>query len=171
MTVAAYESTVQHPTNQQTLYDRDFHAWTHEMAEALRSSQWEGLDVGNLVEEIESLGRRERQELENRLAVLLGHLLKWQYQSTERSNSWRATIREQRRRISKLLIESPSLKSYRSTALLDAYLNGLDLEFKRPIYPMKPFRRSARTSLNGRSILISFPIRDLRNLGGQYGIQ
>lgn len=61
------------------------------------------------------------------MAVLLGHLLKWQYQRTERSNSWRATIREQRRRISKLLIESPSLKSYRSTTLLDAYLNGLDL--------------------------------------------
>ena len=139
MTVAAYESTVQHPTNQQTLYDRDFHAWTHEMAEALRSSQWEGLDVGNLVEEIESLGRRERQELENRLAVLLGYLLKWQYQSTERSNSWRATIREQRRRISKLLIESPSLKSYRSTALLDAYLNGLDLAIQETNLPDETF--------------------------------
>ena len=127
MTVSTYKSTIQYPTNQEALYDRDFHAWTQEMAEALRSSQWEELDIENLVEEIESLGRRERQELENRLAILLGHLLKWQYQSTERSNSWRATIREQRRRISKLLIDSPSLKPYRSTAIPDAYLNGLDL--------------------------------------------
>lgn len=109
------------------------------MAEALRSSQWDGLDVGNLVEEIESLGRRERQELENRLAVLLGHLLKWQYQPTERSNSWRATIREQRRRISRLLMDSPSLKSHRSTDLLYAYFNGLDLAIQETNLPDETF--------------------------------
>jgi len=34
----------------------------------------------NLIEEIASLGKRERQELRNRLGVLLGHLLKWHYQ-------------------------------------------------------------------------------------------
>ncbi|NJM46678.1 MAG: DUF29 domain-containing protein [Alkalinema sp. RU_4_3] len=91
-------------------YDRDFYAWTQEMVVALRSGNWAALDIENLVEEVEALGRRERQELENRLAVLLGHLLKWDYQPEQRSNSWRATVREQRRRIDKLLRENLSLK-------------------------------------------------------------
>jgi hypothetical protein len=118
------------PYNPQTkpkLYDRDFYAWTQVMAEALRSGDWSALDVENLVEEIESLGRRERQELENRLAVLLGHLLKWQYQPENRSNSWRATLREQQRRIRKLLKENPSLQPNIAIAMSEAYLSGRDL--------------------------------------------
>jgi hypothetical protein len=62
------------------LYDSDFYGWTQQQAKLLRQKKWESLDLANLVEEIESLGRGERQELENRLAVLLGHLLKWQFQ-------------------------------------------------------------------------------------------
>ncbi len=63
-----------------TLYDQDFYAWTQRQVELLRSGRWGELDIENLVEEIESLGRQERQELHNRLGVLLGHLLKWHYQ-------------------------------------------------------------------------------------------
>jgi Domain of unknown function DUF29 len=65
MTIAPHN-----PLIKPSLYDHDFHAWTQVMAEALRSGDWSALDVENLVEEIESLGRRERQELENRLAAL-----------------------------------------------------------------------------------------------------
>lgn len=61
------------------LYDTDFHAWTLEQVSLLQSQQFAQLDVVNLIEEIEALGRKERQELRNRLSVLLGHLLKWQF--------------------------------------------------------------------------------------------
>ncbi len=121
------------------LYDRDFHAWTETMAEALRSRHWSDLDIENLVEEIESLGRRERQELGNRLGVLIGHLLKWEYQPAQRSNSWRATLREQRRRIQKLLLESPSLKPYVSAAIVEAYLDGRDLAIQETNLPDETF--------------------------------
>jgi hypothetical protein len=47
-----------------------------------------------LVEEIVSLGRQQKQELRNRLGVLIGHLLKWDYQPELRGKSWKATIRE-----------------------------------------------------------------------------
>jgi Domain of unknown function DUF29 len=120
-------------------YDRDFYAWTQDMATALRSGDWAALDIENLVEEMESLGRRERQELENRLAVLLGHLLKWDYQPEQRSNSWRATLREQRRRISKLLRENPSLKPYTAEAMVDAYLMGRDLAIQETNLPDEVF--------------------------------
>ena len=94
------------------LYETDFYAWTQQQAKLLKIKAWDELDTANLIEEIESLGRKERQELRNRLGILIGHLLKWQYQPQYRSNSWLATIKEQRRELQILLTENPSLKSY-----------------------------------------------------------
>jgi hypothetical protein len=95
-----------------TSYYTDFYAWTIEQADRLKTQQWQNLDIENLVEEIESLGRQERQQLTHRFGILLGHLLKWQYQPSYRSHSWQATIREQRRRILRLLEENPSLQPF-----------------------------------------------------------
>ena len=58
------------------LYEIDFYAWTQEQVSLLKTQQWNELDTINLIEEIEALGRKERQELRNRLGILLGHLLK-----------------------------------------------------------------------------------------------
>jgi Domain of unknown function DUF29 len=82
-----------------TLYDQDFYAWTQRQMQLLKAGCWNELDIENLIEELDSLGKQERQELRNRLEVLLGHLLKWRYQPELRCKSWRATIREQRRQI------------------------------------------------------------------------
>jgi hypothetical protein len=111
----------------ENLYETDFYAWTKEQAELLKNKIWEQVDLPNLIEEIESLGRQERQELRNRLGVLLGHLLKWQYQPSNRGNSWLATIREQRREAARVLKENPSLKPYLSEAVRLGYESGVDL--------------------------------------------
>ncbi len=63
----------------------------------MRNHQWSQLDLRNLIEEIESLGKQQRQELRKRLSVLTGHLLKWEYQLQRLSRSWLARIRVQRR--------------------------------------------------------------------------
>jgi hypothetical protein len=115
---------------QSILYQTDFYAWTQEQAELLKLGKLNALDILNLVEEIESLGKQQKQELRNRLGVLIGHLLKWDYQPDFRSKSWRVTIREQRRRIKEHMIENPSLKSYLSQAILEAYQDGVDLVLK-----------------------------------------
>ncbi|MEY3400984.1 MAG: hypothetical protein RLZZ86_599, partial [Cyanobacteriota bacterium] len=86
-----------------SLYTNDFHAWTQEQVNVLKNQQWDRLDTVNLIEELETLGRKERPELRNRLALLLGHLLKWQFQTENRSSSWLSTIREQRIQIKLLL--------------------------------------------------------------------
>ena len=109
------------------LYETDFYAWTLEQSKLLQISDFKGLDIVNLVEEIESLGKQQRQELENRLAILLGHLLKWDYQPERRSKSWKATIREQRRVIQRLMQANPSLKPYLEEAIAYAYQSGIDL--------------------------------------------
>jgi Domain of unknown function DUF29 len=114
----------------QNLYETDFYAWTQEQVDLLNAHHWDQLDTPNLIEEIESLGRKERQELRNRLAVLLGHLLKWQFQSEKRSNSWLGIIREQRIQIRLLLDDSPSLKPYLNEIFLAAYELGLALAIR-----------------------------------------
>jgi ribosomal protein L29 len=102
-------------------YEEDFYAWTIEQARLLRSGELSSIDAANIAEEIESLGRSDRHQLESRLTVLLMHLLKWRIQSKLRSASWSGTIGEQRRRVAKLLKESPSLRPFVSEAMPEAY--------------------------------------------------
>lgn len=91
-----------------SLYEADFYAWTQQQIELLKEQAWHSLDVQNLIEELADLGRHERQELRNRECVLLGHLLKWPFQPQQQSNSWLATIREQRDQLAILLDEIPA---------------------------------------------------------------
>lgn len=120
------ETTIPAPN----LYEKDFYSWTQEQASLLRNQQWSQLDLENLIEEIESLGKQQRQELRNRLSLLIGHLLKWEYQSERRSRSWLATIRIQRLDVSELLEDNPSLKPYLEEALQKAYIKGVELAVK-----------------------------------------
>jgi len=113
-----------------SLYENDFYAWTEEQVNLLKNQQWEQVDATNLIEEIKSLGRKERQELRDRLGVLLGHLLKWQFQSEKRSSNWLSTIREQRIQIKLLLADSPSLKPYLNQFFFAAYELGLALAIR-----------------------------------------
>lgn len=108
-------------TNATTEYERDFHAWALENAALLRQRQFMEVDVENIAEELDSMGRSERHELVNRLAVLLAHLLKWRFQPERRGKSWRATIQEQRLRIHEHLAESPSLRHHLESSYLKAY--------------------------------------------------
>ncbi len=103
------------------MYEQDFYAWTQEQAALLREGASVELDWLNLAEEVESLGKRDRRELGYRLQTLLLHLLKWQWQPTERSGSWRSTIREQRSRLGRLLRQSPSLAPLVPQTLQEEY--------------------------------------------------
>jgi Domain of unknown function DUF29 len=109
-------------TNQtRSLYDQDFVGWTEQMVTALRQGNWAGLDIENLIEEVEALGKSDRRAIKSRLEVLLMHLLKWQFQPAQRSRSWEATILEQRMRIAEILDDSPRLKNYLPTVVKGCY--------------------------------------------------
>ncbi|CDM93671.1 MAG: DUF29 domain-containing protein [Limnospira sp. PMC 1291.21] len=113
-----YGYSMKTPNN---LYEEDFYLWTQITAEQLKENQFTQVDVANLIEEIESMGRNEKRELKSRLIVLLMHLLKWHYQPTKRSESWRSTITEQRICIEGLLEDSPSLKPLLTEVFKDCY--------------------------------------------------
>jgi len=106
---------------QNNLYEQDFYLWTQITAEQLKKNKFNEIDITNLIEEIESMGRSEKRELKIRLVVLLMQLLKWHYQPEKRSESWRSTITEQRICIEGLLEDSPSLKPLLSEVFEDCY--------------------------------------------------
>ena len=102
-------------------YDRDFYAWAMEQAALLRAGRLSEADIGNIAEEIESMGRSEKRELVNRRTALLTHLLKWQAQPARRGNSWRLTVLIQRGRLAEHLKDNPSLRSTLPDAFATAY--------------------------------------------------
>ena len=109
-------------TNSQDLYNRDYCQWLIHTAKLLKGKEFAKLDLENLIEEIESLGKSEKRAISSNLIIVILHLLKWRYQPEKRYNSWKSSIREHRRRIQRLLIDSPSLNNYLSEILADCYL-------------------------------------------------
>ena len=103
------------------LYEQDYYHWLVVTAELLKAGKLIELDTSHLIEEIEDLGKSQRQALKSNLWVLLMHLLKWHYQSEMRSGSWRSTIREHRERLDDILEDSPSLKNYYLEMLPQCY--------------------------------------------------
>jgi Domain of unknown function DUF29 len=80
------------------LYDEDFYVWTEVQGRLLRERRFEALDLANLIEEVEALGRSEKSKVLNDASVIIEHLLKLQYSPAEQPrNVWRASVREHRR--------------------------------------------------------------------------
>ncbi|MCP5177097.1 MAG: DUF29 domain-containing protein [Moraxellaceae bacterium] len=78
-----------------TAYKTDIIAWANEQAAFIRAGRFDLLDLENIAEEIEDVGKSEQRELENRMSILLAHLLKWQL----KARRGQLTIKEQRKRI------------------------------------------------------------------------
>ncbi len=102
-------------------YEEDFYGWSIATAALLKERKLTELDFENLIEEIESMGRSNFDQLTNRLAVLITHLLKWHYQPALQGRSWQLTIDEQRSKIKRILKKNPSLKGRIEEAFEDAY--------------------------------------------------
>jgi hypothetical protein len=110
----------------QSLYERDFYLWIEQQAARLRDGRLDELDVANLLEEIEDMGRSEKRAVEGNLVVLLTHLLKYRFQPDQRSSSWRGSIVEHRRRLRKLLRESPSLLTTARAMFSECYADSCE---------------------------------------------
>ena len=112
---------LRNPQVEPSLYDRDFYAWSQEMAERLRQRNAAALDWDNLAEEIQALARSDHRQLFNRTEVLLIHLLKWSTRTGSRPKSWKNTIDEQRSRLEVLLQDNPSLAQLAPEAVAERY--------------------------------------------------
>ena len=93
-------------------YDTDLVAWANHTAHLLREQRWGEVDWEHLIEEVEDLGKSERSAIGSQMERVMLHLLKWEYQSQRRSDSWLDSINDGRSQIRRKVEDSPSLKNY-----------------------------------------------------------
>ena len=128
--------------DRQSLYERDFNLWLEQQAALLRESRFAELDLANLVEEIEAMARKDKKAIKSNLVVLFTHLLKFQFQPQQRSNSWRGSVVEHRRRLRDDFEESPSLRPYAAEVFARAYADAREQVSAETGLPLRSFARS-----------------------------
>src|SRR5271157_449537 len=106
--------------------EADLYSWALRQAELLRAGRLSEIDPAGIAEEIDDVGDEQYDKLESALRVLMLHLLKWDHQPDMRSRSWTITVREQRRRVLRVLKKNAGLKPHLDEALLDAYEDARD---------------------------------------------
>ncbi|HYD38849.1 MAG TPA: DUF29 domain-containing protein [Allosphingosinicella sp.] len=119
-------------------YEADYAAWLDHQVGLLKADRWSEVDKGNLIDEVESLGRSDFRSFVSAFEIVIAHMLKWDFQPKRRSNSWIASIAEHRARISQELEDSPSYKARLDEAMSRAWRPArarasgeLDLPLKR----------------------------------------
>lgn len=98
-------------TNVDDLYRSDYYAWSRRQAAELRRLKEERantrLDLENLAEEVESLGRSDLRRVKSQLRRIMEHLLKLQFSpAAELRQGWRETVLEARQDIDDYLTSS-----------------------------------------------------------------
>jgi hypothetical protein len=129
---------IPHPLTK-NLYDTDFLLWLETTATLLRERQLDAIDYDNLIEEIEAMGRSEKNSLQSNLTILLLHLLKWEYQPNKRSSSWVFTMVEHHLRIIRTQEESPTLQRYLEEIFPKCYADAVRFASKETGLPLKTF--------------------------------
>ena len=147
------------------LYEEDIVLWSERQGELLRRRA-EGelvndaeLDWPNIAEEIESMGRAERDQLISRLAILLAHLLKWRFQAERRGNSWRLSILEQRRRSVRIVTRSPSLRPHLDDIVAEAYGDAVLIAARETELPEDTFPPACPWTFE-EAVLADFPAQE-----------
>lgn len=127
-----------------SLYEQDFYLWLQTNINLLKEGKLAEIDLENLLEELESMGKSDKNALKSNLKILLMHLLKYKYQPEKRTNSWRYTIIEHRQRLRDTFKTSPSLyrffeeifnESYQDARELAAAETGLSIKIFPPESP------------------------------------
>ena len=123
----------------QSLYEQDTLLWIEDTVTKLKAHDFANIDLENLIEEIDELGKSQKKELKSRLLVLLEHLLKRLYvDSPNDFRGWEITIREQRQQIEIEIDDSPSLKTLWQEVFDKVWpmaLKGVRKDYPRTFFP------------------------------------
>ena len=114
-------------TTTKTLYDTDFAEWSAHTAKLLRAGRLDELDLENVAEEIESLGKSQHRAVQSQLTSMLKHKVKQMIQPERDGSSWRESISDALIEIQGHLEDSPSLRPYLENNLHRFYQNAVKL--------------------------------------------
>lgn len=134
------------------LYEKDFVLWVKSTVAQLKDGNFEGIDLEHLIDEVESLAKRDRRELKHRLITLFEHLLKRQYVALpDCYRGWEVTIRRTQSRLQDILADSPSLWGFLAEIYLDCYAQAremMEIEYN-PVFPdIYPFAQDMHELLD-----------------------
>ena len=76
-------------TNFKKLYELDSYLWIEKTIEVLKTHSLKDLDIENLIEELESLGKRDFNKVRSLLRQIMIHLLLLEYWSEEYDRNYR----------------------------------------------------------------------------------
>jgi hypothetical protein len=108
------------------LYEIDDHLWLEETIKLLKANHLEKLDLENLIEELENLGRRDKAKVASLLEQIIRHILLLQYWTEEsqyNSGHWKAEIRSFRNQLKRNL--TTNLYQYLENDLASIYDDAL----------------------------------------------
>ncbi|TRU91427.1 MAG: DUF29 domain-containing protein [Microcystis novacekii Mn_MB_F_20050700_S1] len=111
-----------------TLYEQDYYLWIEKTISLLKNHQFSDLDLDNLIEEIKSMGIKEKHTLTSLLTRIIQHLLQLAYWESERqynANHWKGEITIFRIDLWEVLDDNPSLKSYLENNFDKCYQSAL----------------------------------------------
>ncbi|MDJ0582169.1 DUF29 domain-containing protein [Crocosphaera sp.] len=113
-------------TDLKTLYEIDPDQWREETIKILKENRLNELDLENLIEELEDLGRSEKNAVESVLEQVIRHLLLLQYWSQEyqyNQSHWKAEITGFRTQLKRKL--TTNLQNYLLKELPSLYEDAL----------------------------------------------
>lgn len=120
-------------------YEDDVHAWLFQQAELLRQRRFSEVDLPNVIEELESMGREQRHAFGSSYRLLIFHLLKWQFQTSRRSRSWDLTIVRERGNIERREADNPSLREQARQIVESVYAQAVREAMKETGLPRDTF--------------------------------
>ncbi|MFN4849959.1 DUF29 domain-containing protein [Microcystis sp.] len=135
-----------------TLYDQDFALWIEETVKQLKYGDLSQVDLENLIEEVESLGRRDKRELKNHLITLFEQALKRRYLPlSDCYRGWEVTIKRCQSQLKAILNDSPSLCSFLTDICDNCYQEAVEnmrIEYDANFPDICPFSKDIDGLLN-----------------------
>ena len=116
------------------LYHSDGYTWAIEQADALRRRDFAAVDWDNVIEEIEDVGRREKNHWRSCCAKVIKHLLKIEHYreaTNEVLRHWMSEIEDFRREMADDIINNPGLQGEYETMFKGAWRTGRDYARRR----------------------------------------
>ncbi|MFB2835414.1 DUF29 domain-containing protein [Floridanema evergladense] len=118
--------------NLKQLYENEYDRWLTEIIKQLKNRDLENLDYDNLIEELEALGRSERNAVKSLLLQIIIHLMLYQFWQLEKeinANHWAAEIITFRVQLEDKL--TTNLQNYLADELPKIYQNALLIVHKK----------------------------------------
>ena len=119
-------------SNISQLYETDPTLWLEKTIECLKRDRLDQLDIEHLIEELEDLGKRDKNKAASLLEQIIRHLLLLQYWSVERDNNashWEAEIDAFRTQLRRHL--TTTLRQYLEQELSIIYQDALRYTSKK----------------------------------------